>query len=75
MNFNPCYRSGWRTQMFSKVPLIFAAGMLVAATAQGQDDDPPFPLEFGMLAWGTTANGGAAICKTVITTPRLCKLQ
>ncbi len=51
--------------MFSKVPLIFAAGMLVAATAQGQDDDPPFPLEFGMLAWGTTLHSADPVINLV----------
>lgn len=29
----------------------------------------------GLYVWGSAANGGVAVCKTVITTPRLCKLQ
>lgn len=29
----------------------------------------------GLYAWGTTENGGAAICHTTVITPKVCKIQ
>ena len=43
--------------MFTKVPLILAA-ILTSAAAFGQDDDPPLPLESGLLAWTTAIQTG-----------------
>lgn len=43
--------------MFTKVPLILAA-ILTSAAAFGQDDDPPLPLESGLLAWSTAIHTG-----------------
>ena len=43
--------------MLTKVPLILAA-ILTSAAAFGQDDDPPLPLESGLLAWSTAIHTG-----------------
>ena len=43
--------------MFTKVPFILVA-ILTSTAAYGQDDDPPFPLESGLLAWGTAIHSG-----------------
>ena len=43
--------------MFTGLPLILVA-ILVSGAAYGQDDDPPFPIEAGMRAWGTAIHSG-----------------